>query len=101
MEDFKPVQRWNGIQSLHVSITQPSFNSREGGGHLLNCSDFVMLSFLCPLDEIADRRVDSRNREAFKAPPPANDWRGRKLFGLNLSTDSIAHRQSWCLELQI
>ena len=32
----------NSIKNLHVSITQPSFNSHKKGGHLFSCSDFAL-----------------------------------------------------------
>lgn len=79
----------------------PSTATRQAGSFQLFRLCSVTLSFLCPLDEIPDRRVGSRNREVFKAPPPANDQRGRKRFWLSLSTNGIAPGQSYCLELRI
>lgn len=34
--------RQNITKNLHVSITQPGFNSHKKGGHLFGCSDFAL-----------------------------------------------------------
>lgn len=65
--------RQNNLKNLHVSITQLQQSQRGQATFRLFRFCPVILSVLYPLHEIPDRRMGSRNREAFKVLLPVHD----------------------------